>query len=82
MLVNDQYESTLDSNTHPTIPWRVAMSNIELPTPDPTSCLAEQRNDRGWDRGWSQGCTGEEYLASGEFRNVYVSRYYKGPEQR
>ena len=27
----DQYDSTFDSNTHPTIPWRVAMSNIQLP---------------------------------------------------
>ena len=37
MLVNDQYDSTLDSNTHPTIPWRVAMSNIQLPIQHPAS---------------------------------------------
>ena len=45
MLVNDQYDSTLDSNTHPTIPWRVAMSNIQLPIQHPASPSREMIAD-------------------------------------
>ena len=45
VLVNDQYDSTLDSNTHPTIPWRVAMSNIQLPIQHPASPSREMIAD-------------------------------------
>jgi len=40
-----------------------------------------QTNDRGWARRGQQKCSGQEYLASGEFRDVFLQTYTKGPRK-
>mmetsp|Transcript_29420 Transcript_29420/g.62625 ORF Transcript_29420/g.62625 Transcript_29420/m.62625 type:complete len:389 (+) Transcript_29420:80-1246(+) len=41
-----------------------------------------QRNDRAWARNWEEQLDGcPTYLDQGEFRNVYLQRYDKGPRK-